>query len=243
MSVVADIENLAKASLSLDASARERCLVLAEEGKLYLQQTVESMIEQHPGAPLCIQFSADSTPIKLRTYTTLSGPTKKQRCSGETSTDFFVMQVFIGIATGDESVVEKLVFCDPVQLVHGKTMPSLSACVEQFLQPSWCHPSPESVTIFYQVHDRGMSKSFRVATSGHFIANSAVPEEMSELGCATDWDQVIFMDAGCALHDCHNALKWSFESICAGSTDTLKRLHIGISCYRSAACKAIDFLA
>eukprot|EP00971_Amphidinium_carterae_P047403 934160-Amphidinium_carterae.1 len=158
MSVVAEIEKLAKASISLDAFGSERCLVLAEEGKLYLQQTVESMIEQHPSAPLCIQFSADSTPIKLRTYTTLSGPTKKQRVSGVTSTDFFVMQVFVGVATGDESVAERIVFCDPVQLMHGKTMASLSACVEQFLNVSWCHPSPESVTIFYQVHDRGMSK-------------------------------------------------------------------------------------
>eukprot|EP00971_Amphidinium_carterae_P047404 934160-Amphidinium_carterae.2 len=52
---------------------------------------------------------------------------------------------------------------------------------------------------------------------------------MNELGGDTDWDQVLFMDAGCALHDCHNALKWSFESICAGATDTLKRLHIGIN--------------
>eukprot|EP00971_Amphidinium_carterae_P109918 2177447-Amphidinium_carterae.1 len=153
------------------------------------------------------------------------------------------MQVFIGVATGDETIVERVVFCDPVQLRHGKSMASLSACVEQFMNVSWCHPSPEGVTILYQVHDWGMSRSFREATVGHFITHCGVSGEMAGLGGCTDWDQVLFMDAGCALHDCHNALKWSFESICAGSTDTLKRLHIGISCYRSAACKAIEFLA
>eukprot|EP00971_Amphidinium_carterae_P109919 2177448-Amphidinium_carterae.1 len=131
------------------------------------------------------------------------------------------MQVFIGVATGDETIVERVVFCDPVQLSH---------VTQQFMNVSWCHPSPKGVTILYQVHDRGMSRSFREATVGNFITHCGVSGEMAGLG-------------GCALHDCHNALKWSFEAICAGSTDTLKRLHIGINCYRSAACKAMDFLA
>eukprot|EP00971_Amphidinium_carterae_P294884 5855501-Amphidinium_carterae.1 len=186
MSVVSEIECVAKASASFDASGRDRCFVLVEEGKLFLQQSVEGLIEEHSCAPLCFQFSADSTPIKVRTYTSLSGPTKKQRSSGEASTDFFVMQVFVGVATGDETVLERVVFCDPVQLRHGKTMASLSACVEQFMN----------------VHDRGMSKSFREATVGHFITNCGLSDEMAGLG----------------------------------STDTLKRLHIGIGWLVEVLC-------
>eukprot|EP00971_Amphidinium_carterae_P261696 5191645-Amphidinium_carterae.1 len=62
---------------------------------------------------------------------------------------------------------DHLVARDPVPLQFGKSDRALVACAIAFLGGSWCHGLEHGVTIFAQVHDRGLEQRFRRAVSGH----------------------------------------------------------------------------
>ena len=241
--IVEEVLKFGKASASCTASERIQIFRVVEELKSFLQADLDDLIEEHPSAPVLLQFSTDCTPIKTRQYYSHDSLAGKKRASAATRTELIVMQLFASMDTGSPTNLERLVFPDPLKLEHGKTMTALTACCQKFLSTVGAYSSPESVTIMHQIHDRGVTKRFRQAIASHHQKLALEGASSSSLVSTRHQSQLIYLDAGCALHDSHNALKWVWETLFAGNEDVLKSLHIGLACYRSAIPSAIEVLS
>ena len=54
--------------------------------------------------------------------------------------------------------------------------------------------------------------------------------------------QLIYLEAGCSLHDAHNSLKWVWQTLFHGNEEMPKSLHLTLASYRAAVPHAITNL-
>ena len=121
-------------------------------------------------------------------------------------------------------------------------MPAILACCQKFLSSVGSYASPESITVMHQIHDRGLTKKFRQAVASHHESVALSSGTSSSIVSSRHPAQLIYLDAGCSLHDSHNALKWVWQTLYMANEEVLKNLHIALACYRSAVPLAIECL-
>ena len=126
------IKKAGKAGASFGASERASVLRLVEECKSFMQGDVANLLEDHPNAPLLLQFSTDCTLIKTREYYSYATVTGKSKSSTTVAKEFLVMQVFLTMMGGPDGLTQRVIFPEPLELTHGKTMPALLACSNKF---------------------------------------------------------------------------------------------------------------
>ena len=236
------IKKTGKAGASFNAPERADVLHLVEECKSFMHGDVANLLEDHPNSPVLLQFSTDCTLIKTRQYYSYETVSGKSKSSSTASKEFLVMQIFLTMLGGPDQLIQRVVFPDPLELTNGKTMPALLACSDKFWSSTGSMCSPESITLLFQVHDRGISTRFRQAVAASHQNLSLSEPTSSELMGKRHPSQLIYLEAGCSLHDAHNSLKWVWQSLFQGNEETLKSLHLTLACYRAAIPHAITNL-
>eukprot|EP00971_Amphidinium_carterae_P192266 3814935-Amphidinium_carterae.3 len=74
--------------------------------------------------------------------------------------------------------------------------------------------------LFHQVHDRGVSATYRHGVAGHMLENYTKQSDPSDgqntvLEFCSHRD--MFTSVGCACHDAHNSLRWAFPNVLSSS--------------------------
>ena len=228
--VVSDVLKFGRASGACDSSQRTHFFRTVQEYKSFLQGELDNVIEDHPNAPVLLQFSTDCTLVKVRHYYSHESITGKQRSSTAAGKEFVVMPLFATVAIGTDSTLERLVYPEPLELKYGKNMPAILACCQQFLSSVGSYASPESITVMHQMHDRGLTKTFWQAVAFHHESMALSIGTSSSLVSSRHPAQLIYLDAGCSLHDSHNALKWVWQTLKKMAyEEVLKNLHIALA--------------
>ena len=244
MEVAALIQKFAEVSRSLDKNETAEALKLTEICKSVLRIEAAEVLNENPHSTNLIQYSCDCTRLKVRKHMSVAGPHQSTtRASVKETAEYFVQEIFLTSAVGQQPWQDRLVFREPLPLDYSKTMPSLAACAQKFLKGRWCTGSAGGITIHHQVHDRGLSKAFRDAISGH-IANLVVLDAEKGDADATHEGLHIYTDASCCLHDSHNAFRWGFQAVYGDTLDQiLADLFLGISSYRASVGKCMSCLS
>ena len=236
------IRKLAQTSRTLPKEEVAQCQMLTEVCKALLRLEATRVLQENPLSINLMQYSADCTPLKVRTQYSVHAPSGKTRASAKETAEYLVQQIFMTTAIGRQPWEDRLIFREPMPLQFGKTMPALAACMQSFLKGTWCLGTSQGITIHHQVHDRGMSRTFRDAVAGH-LAKLVSQDHVLGDAEATHEALHIFTEASCSLHDSHNAFKWGFQAVYGDRLDQiLADLYMGISCYRSAVGKCLPFI-
>eukprot|EP00971_Amphidinium_carterae_P152011 3012899-Amphidinium_carterae.1 len=240
MSVVELMQKYAAVGTVLDKAATREMLMFCEEGKTTLRTLCAKVVEELGDGVMLWQYSSDCTPVKVRAF--LQGASGVSRSSQMVSEEYYVQVLFLTAMRGEGDLKHHVYFSEPVSLQYGKQNTALLGCSVSFLSAAWMCGSPEGLKIYHQVHDRGLGQKFREAISGHFHASS---ESSRGSGDGDSSHQLLELhtSVGCALHDLHNSLKWSYQSAGLGEKEQLDKLYHGIQAYRRGGVKAVSVIA
>ena len=243
MDVTHLIRKYAQVSRTLSKEETEQCQKLTEVGKTLLRLQATGYLEENPMSTNLIQYSADCTPLRTRKHYTIVGPTGSSRASVKETTEYFVQQVFITSVCGQQAPVDRLILREPMPLTSGKTMAALASCMQKFLQGSWCTGTTGGITIHHQVHDRGMSRTFRDAVAGHFSQLVATDSALGD-ETATHEALHIYTEVSCCLHDSHNAFRWGMQALYGDKLEAiLGDLYAVIKDYRASVGKCMSCIS
>eukprot|EP00971_Amphidinium_carterae_P349162 6490875-Amphidinium_carterae.1 len=101
----------------------------------------------------------------------------------------------------------------------------------------------EGLVIHHQCHDRGITSEFRDCVSGFWRVHT---EEFCQEGGLDSGAEDLkhwHVSVGCAIHDCHNSLRWGWESACSPSSQVLKDMYVVVQVFRQCLVGALPFLA
>ena len=151
------------------------------------------------------------------------------------TSEFFVSVIFITSHEAGSGSKHAVIFREPAKLERGKSMPNLLSYI--LATPGiFLGTGPRlGITLHHQIHDRGMSQRFRAALAAAVTEAQAESQESSE--GQTSHLLHFHTEAGCALHDGHNSLKWSYEFLFGKNVELLKALHISIGAIRDSMIK------
>eukprot|EP00971_Amphidinium_carterae_P330160 6463033-Amphidinium_carterae.1 len=227
----------AKVSNRLDVTETREMIMGAEYCKLFLKHWCERAIESRPQIVM-LQYSIDATPVKVRNYFTAGAQGSKAVQSVVVGEEFMVQALHMFVHGGVMPHKHRLFFKDPM-IMGGKSDAAILPLVQRFLVSDSQFGEPELLRWFHQVHDRGVSISLRHAISGHASVLCAGTVDGSASLKSKPMLEV-HSQVGCALHDCHNAIRWCFGTLFPeGGEEVLKTLFIGVSSYRKGVAKVI----
>eukprot|EP00971_Amphidinium_carterae_P327956 6459574-Amphidinium_carterae.4 len=243
MDVGAELKLYAGVAQSLDVAQRGRAFSLAADVDTYMTSELENLLEAHPNAPCIIQYSVDCTPARVRQYYSHASAGGNRRSSAVRGAEYVVMNAFVSLSVGPSKMLHRVILGRPIELRHGKTMEAILGVSLGFLQQGCFAGSSESFTIFHQVHDRGMARSFREGLSTAMLQYYLDHSSNTSLSGGKRAEcHFLQVDAGCALHDAQNALKWVWMTVLANNGEVLKNMHLGLSSFRSAVPRSFSVL-
>ena len=171
----------------------------------------QALVREAAGRPMVTSKSCDGTPITVTHRATHVQPNgKKVKVSGRKGQEFLVCNQFVRTQMGGASGMQtKVLLAEPTALVHGKTVPAILAACRQH----WRRLRDLGHTgcaIEHYCWDRLPIQALEKQTRQWHAAQPMPPlpahigreiAELTEFVCIT----------ACALHDAHNALKWSMH--------------------------------
>ena len=185
-------------------------LKLAEGLKLHLEEQAAALIQRCGEQPLVVSYSSDGTPLLLQNVTTSRLPSGAVlRRAGKRRVEF-LLQRGVLVSKDINGVAEAAhVLQDPIAMSDGKKAPHLFKAYTQFM------PNPRTlgasgIVIFHYSFDRAMFEPLmRMVTGRHSLQyDPAFNDDIDDnagLLQLSDW----IVGTACAMHDTHNALKWS----------------------------------
>ena len=232
------LRHFAEVGHSLDRAQTRQLFSMVQAARQLLKTRLLELLQDHASSPVLLQYSGDCTPVHVRQHGTAGLPGKRRKISGPLAVEFYVHQVFATIGLGDGRRQHSLLLGDPMALRHGKSMAALISVA--LTCPGLKIPdSQRRIVIFHQVHDRGISASFRNALSGAWVTSmqATMPPSSSASGSATPsatTSNSLFYwhtSLGCSCHDGHNALRWAAQ-VADDASETVKNVYIALSLYR-----------
>ena len=242
--LVGKIQRFARVSHALSHSEVPELLHLVEACKTHMSRYVAEFLEMHQTKPILLQYSCNCTRLRTTSSWVAPGLGKTLRRRGVTGKEWMVQQLFVSLWQGPETLQHILLHRDPMHLRHGKTMRALLAVCRMtpglhLLQPSY------RFQLFHQVHDRAVTSQFIKGLFGQMVINVAdnlrhADPQMSGMGTGHELYQW-HTHTGCALHDAHNALRWSVHSL-FNNAEVLKDIHVALEALRVGSFKAEEAL-
>eukprot|EP00971_Amphidinium_carterae_P342895 6482354-Amphidinium_carterae.3 len=232
---------LSEVSRTLGKDELREAFALAEVGKVFMKALVEESCRNHADSVVLLQYSCDCTPTRTRRFVSKAS-SRAGRKSMLSGAEYLVQLLHASVLRGDEEMVQKVAIRDPMLLSLDKKNVSLLSCAMQFLAGSFSNGSLEAVTIFVQIHDRGVSRGFRDALSGHMFQKAVSEACASEMVGARQPEMIVHLDASCALHDGHNALRWCWQGLCKDSSARVRNLYLGLTSMRFVAATCLSIL-
>ena len=200
--------------------------------KQSLLHHAESFVRSIGDLPLLVSYSSDGTPMQSRKTVQAKLPSKKVRRTGRGSDELLVQNVFFRSLDASGQARTVVVMMDPLPLTHGKSAAAMFSCYRSFFPDprSWGH---RGVEVVHFASDRAAFTALRdlifqfgQASTTRFVDDAFPNQHVLDLH---HW----FVGTPCALHDAHNALKWSLPQHFNDSNLTTD-VHIGIEALRNS---------
>jgi hypothetical protein len=211
----ASVKHFAQVCHSVTDSEMKTMSRLCEAGKAYLQARARDLVVGAGNLPVLVHYSSDGTPISTKyraKAARLSNTGTSVKREGRETSEFLVQVGFARRIDPNGKTITACILRDPVPLVHGKSAWSLFSCGREFF-PTARQQGHVGISIAHYAFDRAaynpLQRTFRqyhAALASQFADpsrgfDSAMLEKM-------EW----IVSSGCALHDCHNSLKWALHS-------------------------------
>eukprot|EP00971_Amphidinium_carterae_P331954 6465810-Amphidinium_carterae.1 len=204
------IQKHSKLSASLSRAELVELGVLCGCASLVLHEEVQSLVSGSAG-PWLFQFGQDTTKVRRNQIISYhAGKRGTVKRGGSVTNDFCVQCLFIGHVDGEGTYRERLEFGRPTPLEYGKKSVALAAVALDQPGLDSCSGDVLQLRLRHQVYDRAYPVSFAEFMSGHWNASACSEESGEETSEQFPWHFLeLHTHVGCAIHDSHNALKWS----------------------------------
>ena len=236
---------------SSDTTERS-CLVNA--AFLLLKEKYFSFIQEYSEQPILLQFSADTTPLRVRHAHTLQSSTKTQRRTSSATSDLLVAHATLVAKDLSTGIIKQAIFFrQPLPLLHGKTGLALAPA---FLETPGLLSLPanmRTLRLFHSVFDLGIPLMAQKYVSGRVFLKAVQAPAAEALAVAApqekdhekqEW-QHLHTTVGCACHCAHNSLKWALHAEFE-DTALLKDVHVAFSsaraCYNYVTTGTVEWL-
>ena len=236
------VQKFAKISDGLSSSDLSDLSKVAACLAVFLHSRSKKLILDTPEQPVCLQFGADCTPVKLRTQVSHKHGRTSAQLVGRKALEIYVQEVFVSTYLSSGEKKHMLVLREPLVLRHGKSMQALlAATLRNFPAVDLLCGTGNRICISHMCLDRGMSPSFRQAMSGHWIA-----EQASRMASISDHDphQASLLtwhtSLPCACHDAHNSLMRAHATLFSENADLLKSLYVSIQVYKQCSVSVLS---
>ena len=216
---------LSKASTFLSKDEQADLFVICHEVKLYLSELACQLLRRHQSGCVLLGYVADATlsHVKWRLNQSVpssGGPshTNKLQRAAVRASEYLLQRVYCkALLAGSVEVVS--VPFPPIPLHHGKKSWNLFAAGETSLQSFLQTAINNELRVIHICCDRGALTGTARKLHQHVCQKMGVQvpgdrEIESDLSLRT-----LFVSTGCAIHDCHNALKYGLAKYmhCGGA--------------------------
>ena len=218
-----------------------------------LKEKFLTFLNEHSEQPILMQFSADTTPLRVRLAHTLQSSAQTQRRMSSATADLLVAHVTLVAKDVAGGVKQAILFKEPLPLLHGKTGPALAAAFLETPGLLSMQSNMRTLRLFHSVYDLGIPMLAQKYVSGRVFlkAVQAPASPAFAMGLADDeeyekqeWHH-LHTRVGCACHCAHNSLKWGVLDEFA-DTSMLKDIHVAFSsaraCYVHVTTGILDWL-
>ena len=223
---------------------------LADVAQEAMAAAAAQFISEHADVPLLLQYSADTTPLTVKTHVSLESTSSSSKVTGKKKIDVAVQHVsFTALTpgTGSKAVSTSILFREPQEVCHGKSNLSLAGLLQACPGLYMMSTRPKIVSIRHQVFDAGIVRSFGDFVSGSWCQHNVFPIATQDIALAPDDAQQVYSlfewhtFTHCACHVAHNALKWAVSNDFPDG-NLMKTLFILISSARSSYMHMVDSL-
>ena len=172
-----------------------------------LKDGIAKMVKAASGQPMLLAYSSDGTPLRTHLKIPANCGRMTFKREGKYTKEFLAQVVFARTISADGESESRCAFAPPLPLVNGKSSLAIFTAGRQF-GTSLRHIGHAGIAVQFYAFDRaGYSSLSRLFKQQHI---KDVEARISEGPGAVELRETEWVEsAGCALHDCHNALKWS----------------------------------
>eukprot|EP00971_Amphidinium_carterae_P338766 6476270-Amphidinium_carterae.3 len=236
MSVTDKVRLYGSVSSTYTPTEAEALLRHTEGCKVFLGNRSREFLERHETSPVLMQHCLDTTPMRYRAFT---GPKTDgvSKTSGQICGDLLMQFTSLTAPAASGEYENCLEFGDPINLRGKKKAGNMCACVLECPGIRRLREGRENFSIKHTVYDRGVPERVRSFLSGTWarLASGSAPDgtaggfapDDAGGGLPFEWHTSV----GCALHDAHNALKWSIG--CFDDGKLLQSVFNGVLAVRS----------
>ena len=219
-------------------SRRMGCV--CETLKAFLKTKAADFIKSANHTPILAHYSSDCTPLQSRKrLVAKAGDTHRVR-SGKSTDEYLVEQLFYRYLRSADEPATTVVLRDPLPLTSGKSSAALFTAGQKFI-PTLRQQGHEGIAIHSYTFDRAaaapLGRFFR-AYHGALSRNIRTEEPgLTEELMAKEW----ILTPACAIHDAHNALKWSMHSFFT-EPGLLENLYVSIQAVRQTVTQVFSWV-
>ena len=242
-----------KISKFLESSDAPERFALVNACCSLLKEKFVLFMNKYTHQPLLLQFSADTTPLRVRLSHTHQSSTKTQRRTSSATSELMVAHVTLAAKDATGGVKQAILFKEPLPLLHGKTGAALAAAFLETPGLLSMQSNMRSLRLFHSVYDLGIPPLAQKYVSGSVFLKAVQVPAVQALGQGTaeeseyekqDWHH-LHTCVGCACHCAHNSLRWALHSEFE-DTSLLKDTHVALSsaraCYTYVTTGILDWL-
>ena len=207
---------------------------VCEVGKAFMKSKMRDLINQANGAPVLLHYSSDGTPLSTKHNVRVGSSSAKgfvaQR-HGRSTEEYLVQHAFARRLDASGQAHTVALLRDPLPLTHGKGAWAMFNAGVEFFQTAR-EQGHLGISIAHYAFDRAafvaLQRTFH-QRHAQLAPSSAAPGRPSQALELMEW----LVSSGCALHDCHNSLKWALHQHFR-DTDLMDDVYISIASVRNA---------
>lgn len=233
----------AKSSGSLTPGEVQEMYLLCEALKHFLAQNMARVVYELQDKPMLMSYSSDCTPALVKKHIQAELATgKKVRRVGNQSEEFLVENCFLRWYDAEGRCQTRPALRDAVPLTEGKSAPALFAAGREH-HKSLRALGHEGVAVQHYTFDRAALSALGRLFWQHLQQAAPPPGGSGSALSSPKMLQLLewVVANGCAIHDGHNALKWSMHQHFRDS-DLLKNIYIGVQSLRNSYGMLYEFL-
>ena len=211
--VTTQMGQFCKACYSLEGTDITKAATLAEVCKAHMQAKALEAVGRAQGIPMLQTYASDGTRMtsKYKIRKSSSSGKDAQKTGTETN-EYLVQHEFIRYVSATGKAIDHAVLQDPLPMKHGKGGNECFTAFVEFQRPLR-NMGHTGITIQHHAFDRALfSILSRLVSQWH--QNMDLDElelhghsDEAKMRVLKVW--VLFTP--CAVHDCHNGLKWSLK--------------------------------
>ena len=210
-----------------------------EISKEHLREKTIANVQQGQNRPILYHYGSDGTPILTQQrYRADHGGATVHRQGGQAE-EFLVERAFVHTFGAQWEVCSTYIGRDPRPLSLGKSTWHIFSALVQFFPMLEKIRVAAGISIYHFCFDHALLSAMKTKLfQRHTLFQETIASGdvlLDTSGFAVHVPQLFWLVVqGCALHDAHNALKWSLKAVLGDVAEVTKGLHIAIESVRNA---------